>query len=193
MHKRGQRPRAVLLDRRISLQVEELIKSTVPAKYCFHDWRHARDVVAAVRRIIPHHPRLTVRQKRCLLFAALAHDVGFSVTAEGHEAESARIAGELARAHGFADRDVALVQSLIRATAFSHRPRTLCERIIRDADLFHLGTPRQKARSRLFRRELANCGIVFSNSEWHRREADFAAKHRFHLVWLDRERRKDVN
>ena len=176
--------RAVLLDPRLYFNVIEEIKATVPEKYCFHDWRHTQDVVEAVYRIIPHCPQLTVRQKRCLLFAALTHDTGYAVTSDGHEAESARIAGEIARGCGFAERDVDLIQSVIMATVLAYRPRTLCEKIIRDADLFHLGTPRQRERSRLLRRELENCGTVFTDAVWRRREKAFVEKHRFHLPWL---------
>ena len=141
-------------------------------------------MVEAVYRIIPHCPRLTVRQKRCLLFAALTHDMGFTVAADGHEAESARIAGEIANGCGYSKRDAQLIQELIMATVITYRPRTLCEKIIRDADLFHLHTTRRKERSRLLRKELANCGQIFSDAEWRRREAAFVGGHRFNLPWL---------
>ena len=176
--------RAVLLDPRLYFNVIEEIKATVPGKYCFHDWRHAQDVVEAVYRIIPHCPQLTVRQRRCLLFAALTHDMGYAVTSDGHEAESARIACEIAKGCGYAKRDVNLIQSIVMATVLSFKPRTLCEKIIRDADLFHLGTPRQKERSRLLRKELENCGKVFTDAEWRRREKAFVEQSRFHLPWL---------
>ena len=180
--------RDVLLEPRLYFNVIEEIKETVPQKYCFHDWRHTRDVVEAVYRIIPHCPQLTVRQKRCLLFAALTHDMGFSVTARGHEAESARIAVEIAEASDYQKKDVTLIQSLIMATVIDYKPRTLCEKIIRDADLFHLGTSRQRERSRLLRNELANCGQTFSNAEWNLKERTFLANHHFNLSWLEQDR-----
>ncbi len=173
--------RTVLLDPRLYFNVIEEIKVTVPKKYCFHDWRHTQDVVEAVYRIMYRRPQLTVRQKRCLLFAALTHDIGYSVTAVGHEAESARIAAGIAQWHKYSKRDIALVQSLIMATVLDHRPRTLCEKVIRDADLFHLRTPRSKARSRLIRKELANCGKHFTDAEWRRFDAEFVASHPFYL------------
>lgn len=176
--------RTVLLDPRLYFNIVEEIKETVPEKYCFHDWRHTREVVEAVYRIIPHCPQLTVRQKRCLLFAALTHDMGFSVTANGHEAESARIAGEIALGCGYSKKEIAIIQLLIMATDLNYKPRTLCEKIIRDADLFHLGTDHRKERSRLLRKELANCGQIFSDAEWRRREAAFVGGHRFNLPWL---------
>jgi len=176
--------RAILLDPRLYFNIVEEIKETVPEKYCFHDWRHTREVVEAVYRIIPHCPQLTVRQKRCLLFAALTHDMGYSVAADGHEVESARMAEEIGKAVGYSAKDLSLVQSLIMATVITCKPRTLCEKIIRDADLFHLGTNRRKERSRLLRKELANCGQEFSDAEWRRREAAFVANHHFNLPWI---------
>lgn len=182
--------RTVLLDPRLYFNVIEEIKETVPGKYCFHDWRHTRDVVEAVYRIIPHCPQLTVRQKRCLLFAALTHDMGFTVTAYGHEAESARIAGAIARGYEYPNRDIQFIQSLIMATVITHDPRTLCEKIMRDADLFHLRTRRRKERSMLLRKELANCGKNFSDAEWRRNEAEFAASHPVNLPYLGNVRKK---
>lgn len=178
--------RTVLLDPRLYFNIVEEIKETVPAKYCFHDWRHTRDVVEAVYRIIPHCPQLSVRQKRCLLFAALTHDMGFMVTANGHETESARIAGEIALGYDYPKRDIQFIQSLIMATVITYVPRTLCEKIMRDADLFHLGTRRRKERSRLLRKELANCGKTFSDAEWRRSEAAFVASHPFNLPHLEK-------
>ena len=182
--------RIVLLDPRLYFNIVEEIKETVPEKYCFHDWRHTQEVVEAVYRIIPHCPQLTVRQKRCLLFAALTHDMGFTVTAEGHEIESARIAGEIAQAHGYPKKDVQFIQSLILATVITHVPRTLCEKIIRDADLFHLCTNRRKERSRLLRKELANGGQLFSDAEWRRREAAFVISHPFNLSYLNTRKKR---
>ncbi len=184
--------RTVLLDPRLYFNIVEEIKEKVPAKYCFHDWRHTREVVEAVYRIIPHCPQLTVRQKRCLLFAALTHDMGFTVTANGHETESARIAGVIGRGVGYSAKDVVMIQSLIMATVITYRPRTLCEKIIRDADLFHLGTNRRKERSRLLRKELANCGHTFSDAEWRRREIVFVANHHFNLTWLEQGRTRET-
>ena len=171
----------MLLDPRLYFNVVEEIKETVPEKYCFHDWRHTREVVEAVYRIIPHCPQLTVRQRRCLLFAALTHDMGFMVTANGHEVESARIAGEIARMYEYKKKDIDLVQTLVMATVLDHEPRTLCEKIIRDADLFHLRTPHRRERSRLLRKELANCGKVFTDAEWRRFNAEFVAHHPFYV------------
>ena len=177
--------RTVLLDPRLYFNIVEEIKETVPEKYCFHDWRHTREVVEAVYRIIPHCPQLTIRQKRCLLFAALTHDMGFSVTAKGHEIESARIAGEIAVACEYTKKDILLIQSLIMATDIDHKPQSLCEKIIRDADLFHLGTPRRRERSMLLRKELANCGTAFTDSEWRRQEEKFLREHHFNLPWMN--------
>lgn len=175
--------RRVLLDPRLYFNIVEEIKETVPEKYCFHDWRHTREVVEAVYRIIPHCPNLTVRQRRCLLFAALTHDMGFSVTANGHEIESARIAAEIAPHCGYTKGEIVFIQSLILATVITYKPRTLCEKIMRDADLFHLGTNKRKERSRLLRKELANCGQTFSDAEWRRREVAFMESQRTNLLW----------
>lgn len=87
------------------------------------------------------------------------------------------VGGEIANGCEYSKKDIQLIQALIMATVITYRPRTLCEKIIRDADLFHLGTDCRKERSRLLRKELANCGQTFSDAEWRLREMAFVNVH----------------
>lgn len=173
--------RTILLDPRLYFNIIEEIKATVHKKYCFHDWRHARSTVESAYKILSHCPKLTIRQKKCLLFAALTHDIGFMNSDNEHEVESSRIAGEIAAGCGYSGKEILLIQSLIMSTAIGHKPKNLCEKIIHDADLSHVRTKWRKKYSILLRRELANCGQKFSDVEWQRREHEFLSNVHFYF------------
>lgn len=181
--------RAVLLDPQICAELLGGLRRSIPPAFRYHDAEHARAVADAVFRILPHHPSLSVAQCRDLLLAALLHDFGWAEDPEAHEEASARAAEDVCRSFRISERRTERIRRLVLATRPGHVPRDLCERIIQDADLFHVGTPSQRLRERLLRQELAARGRVFTNAEWRRRQIEFLQAHRFHLAWLERERR----
>lgn len=182
-------PRAVLLDPGLYTSFLEEFRRTIPPQFSFHNADHARDVVEAVYAILPRHPGLATVRKREILFAALLHDYGYAENPDDHEEASAMAAADIARIRGHSVSFAENVANLIRATRPSHIPTTLPEKIIRDADLFHIGTSGYRKRAAALRAELAARGRTFTDAEWCRREADFLSSQRFHLPWLERERK----
>ena len=180
--------RPVLLEPQLYFAILEELRRSVPPAYSFHDAGHARDVVSAIYQILPHHPSLSAARWRELLVAALLHDFRYADGPVGHEAASAEFAASVARRSGFGDASSERIAALVLATEPSHVPISLPEKIIRDADLFHIGTPAHARRSRDLRDELAATGHPFSPARWRARELAFLSTHRFHLPWLERER-----
>ena len=180
--------RPVLLDPQLCAGILEELRLSVPPAFSFHNHVHARDVVAAVYKILPHHPSLPLVRQRELLFAALLHDFRYADSPDGHEADSADFAASLARHSGFSDASAGRIADLVRATVPSHVPSTLPEKIIRDADLFHVAAPGYAARARALRAELAATGHPLTATQWRARQIAFLSAHRFHLPWLERER-----
>ena len=62
------------------------------------------------------------------------------VDIEHHEAQSAVLAEIFLRLHNVANEDIDAVKACILATQMPQKPVTLLDKIICDADLFHLGT-----------------------------------------------------
>jgi len=178
----GHRP--VLLDPRLYVNIIEEIKQIVSPQYRYHNWEHARDTVEAVYEILRHYRKLSIWKKRSLLMAALLHDYGFSVSKENHEEEGARLASAICRECGYSSCETNLVVRLILATKEGYRPKSLEEKIIRDADMFHIGTTRQKDVSRRIRHELQEFGLHYSDAEWRRLDRSVVSSHRFYLNWL---------
>lgn len=180
--------RPVLLDPRLYSNFLEDLRRSVPPCYRFHGAVHARDVVSAVYRILPRHPSLSLARKRELLLAALLHDSRYADDPARHEELSAAFAAETARRAGFSEESAGRVAALVLATRPSHVPVSLPEKIIRDADLFHVGSPDHLRRAKALRDELAATGHPRSVAQWRADEIAFLSSHRFHLPWLERER-----
>ena len=180
--------REVLLDPRAYFNTIEELRIVADGRLAFHNSAHARDVVSAVYEILRHYPRMAVAHKRALLLAALSHDSRYVDDPANHEEASARDARAMAMAYGYGEVFADEVAALIRATQSSHVPVTLQEKIIRDADFFHIGTAAYRKRSAALRAELSDFGQKFTDAEWACRETAFLATHRFNLPWLEKER-----
>ena len=185
--------REVLLDPKAFFALLEEMQSTTPARFAFHDANHAIDVVSACYEIFRREPRLATGRKKEILFAALLHDYAFADKPSCHEEASAEIARDIARAYGHSGQFAYAVASLILATRPDSPPTTVPRKIIRDADLFHVGTPAWSKRSSALRAETeSTTGKTFSDREWAQREIEFLSTHRFFLPWLERERRPAI-
>lgn len=175
--------REVLLEPSLYCRILNELRVSVPREFCFHNWMHTREVVEAVYRILRKFPSLSARRKRCLLLAALMHDFGYLVDPSNHEAASARMASEICKSIGIAEKDVESITAIILATNPARHPVTLEEKIIRDADLYHMkSSARQREKAQLLRQELKNCGKVYSDAEWRRLDRTFRKVHKFNVV-----------
>ena len=115
-----------------------------------------------------------------LLLAAWFHDTGYTAIARGHEARSAKMAGEFLRAEGFPMRIVTSVQRCILSTRMPQRPRSLLQRILCDADLISLGKKTFLAQNELLRQEMERReGRVIEEIVWLRRSIRFLLRHRY--------------
>ena len=162
---------------------------TLPAKYVFHSVTHTIDVVSAVYEILSKTSGLTRHKQKTLLTAALLHDFGYIDSPEDHEKASMEIARRMLGDFGWKQEDAAEVSTLIEATRPDHKAVTRSEKIIRDADLYHIGTDNYLKKSLLLRKELQNLGTKISLQQWYRDEIGFLSNHSFELYFLERERK----
>ena len=71
------------------------------------------------------------------------------------------------------------VGGCIRSTQWPQKPTNLLERILCDADLYHLAAPNFLRMSDALREERAKFGIEYSNEEWLTLNIDFFEKHHY--------------
>jgi predicted metal-dependent HD superfamily phosphohydrolase len=165
-------------------------------KLVYHDQHHTEDVVAACMQIANHY-QLNDSDFFVVVTAAWFHDTGYFEEIPGHEKHSAQLAGDYL-ADIQADPDVINnVKKCILATTMPQNPTNLLERIICDADLFHLGTTGFLERSNAMRKEVEKItGTDISKHEWRLKTISLMEQHHYHTDYcrllLDAEKERNL-
>ncbi|MGZ5286807.1 MAG: Pycsar system effector family protein [Flavisolibacter sp.] len=160
--------------------VTELYAHQVDPGFVFHNLDHTEDVAEACSQIADHM-KLEDHDRFVLILAAWFHDTGYKAgSASGHEEESVKIATAFMHEHHVDDETIHRVASCIKATRMPQSPVSLVEKILCDADLFHLATNDFKARNQLLKQEQE---IVLeqkiSKKDWRKNNMEFLGNHRY--------------
>lgn len=160
--------------------VTEIFSRRVDARFQFHNLQHTQQVVRAAEEMAAHY-HLNEEDQTVLLLAAWFHDTGFSTgRAEDHEKESVRLATEYLQSVQASPEVIQRVSSCIQATRMPQSPISLVEKIMCDADLWHLGTNDFKAMNDKLRIEQeAYFKKPFSKKEWRQRNIEFLENHQY--------------
>ncbi|MBD0332428.1 MAG: HD domain-containing protein, partial [Chitinophagaceae bacterium] len=160
--------------------VRQLFKNKVDSKFVFHNFEHTQQVVSAADEMAAYY-KLSDDDRLALLLAAWFHDTGFSSgKAEEHEKESTRIATEFLQQRGATPELVQRVSSCIQATRMPQSPLSQVEKILCDADLFHLGSHDSKIWTQRLKQEQENYfKKEFSKKEWRQRNIEFLESHQY--------------
>jgi len=117
-----------------------------------------------------------------LSLAALFHDIGHLDDSAKHEERSVHIATQYLGDQGLNPSDIESVQRLIWATRYGTSSHDKLESIIKDADLYYLGTDDYFPQSKAYRAELATAeGQVFDEPAWIALQIKFLQEHKYHL------------
>lgn len=165
-----------------------LLKDKLSVLYTYHDFNHTLGVVDAVNTL-SESEKLDPLDKEILLIAAWFHDTGYINGCSNHEESSCAIAEDFLRQKGKSDDYIEKVSSLIRATQMDYIPKNLCEKIMKDADYYHLPSDNYASVCNGLRTEWENTQHkAFTDKEWtsenlnfllnkHQFYTDFALKH----------------
>lgn len=169
--------------------VTEIYQHKVNPKFVFHNLQHTQNVVAAAETMAAHY-NLNDEDRLVLLLAAWFHDTGFSTgKAEEHEKESIGLATEFL---GYNNADAEIIQrvsSCIQATRMPQSPLSQVEKIMCDADLFHLGSNDfKKINAQLKQEQEAYFDKEFSKKEWRQRNIEFLEAHQYFTDYAQNQR-----
>ena len=161
--------------------VTEIFTRQVKPELVFHNLEHTEDVVEACSYMADFY-KLEDEDRLVLLLSAWFHDTGYaSGEAVGHEERSIHTAKEFLDSQPDVDEEmIQKISSNIRATKMPQSPLTQLEKILCDADLYHLAADDYKARNQLLRQEqmyLLNTKI--SKKDWRRNNITFLETHRY--------------
>lgn len=149
--------------------------------YCFHDKIHTHDVVKAVEEMALHY-ELSDKDRFVVLCSAYFHDLGYLTGgSKGHEERGADIAKTFLQKENVDAEVQAQIEDCILATKMPQSPRNLLERILCDADLFHLGGATFEERNKLMHQEAEEVqGEKIDKGLWRSMTIMLLKNHHYH-------------
>ena len=164
--------------------VFDLLTRDLADGYLYHSVSHTQRVVQAMKELIVGEQISTV-DANVLMLAAWFHDVGYLKGAEGHEEQSVKIARNFLEEYNIDDSIIEQVSQLILATKKGHQPQNSLEKIMMDADCYHVCLKSYFDISDLLREELkATKELIFSEEQWVQENIRFLTKqHHFYSTY----------
>ncbi len=165
---------------KIENHVSKIFENKIKNELSFHNLGHTKQVVKFAAKIASNS-KCTEEEIKIVKIAAWFHDAGFLKTYEGHEEESVKIAEKFLTQVSFNSEAIEKIKTLIRATRIKYEPKTICEKVIRDADLAHLGTQMCPIRQRALKKELERVlEFSYTDIEWLKININFMQDHEFY-------------
>lgn len=138
------------------LKVEEFVTELLcglPKNLCYHNLKHTKEVVEACK-LIAENSGLSTSDTEIVIIAAWFHDAGHAVTYFGHEKAGTEIAEEFLSKMNYPASKINKVINCILATHYPPKPKNELEKILCDADMYHLSLDDYESRSFSLRKEL---------------------------------------
>ncbi|MEZ5017225.1 MAG: DUF5706 domain-containing protein [Flavipsychrobacter sp.] len=160
--------------------IRSVFESNKKPQLVYHNLKHTEDVVVACRKIADHY-QLDKHDYAAVVIASWFHDIGYLFgRPEGHEEVGAQKAVSFVLENGGDEALAEKVKACILATCMSASPGSLIEKIVRDADLYHLGTEDFFEKNKLVRKEYnLVSGQKISGKDWRKFSLPFIEQHRY--------------
>lgn len=150
------------------------------ADLVYHNLAHTKKVVQAAVQIANHY-QLKDDDFFIVYAGAWFHDTGYFVESSLHEEKGANHAVSFLESQNVGSDLIAAVKNAILSTKLPQNPTNLNERILCDADLFHLGSEDFVERSKLLHKEVEKlCGKEISKKNWRLKDIEFLENHQYH-------------
>jgi len=167
--------------------VTKLLAERLSDGYEYHSIDHVK-YVADSSELIGKKSGLSEEEINIVKFCAWFHDIGFIITPENNEKESAQIAAEFLTSKGIDDSIITQVINCILATCIPQQPKDFISRVLCDADLKHLSEENYFERIEKLRKELVFIsGEKISKRKFHTMSVKFFKKHEYHTDFAKKE------
>lgn len=164
-----------------------ILSSELPETLHYHSIRHTKNALKNCEEYLNYY-KITGTDAKLLRLAVLMHDIGFTISADNHEAEGVKIAERLMSKHCFSDEEIMLVSRLIMATKIPQHPNNLMEKIICDVDLDYLGRKDYYEISELLYQEILETSDFMDRFTWNKMQIDFLTKHDYQTEYALKKR-----
>ncbi|PWS29441.1 phosphohydrolase [Pedobacter yonginense] len=146
----------------------------------YHNYKHTKEVVNAAQQIANHY-QLSEEDFFVVTVAAYFHDTGYFEDALNHEAKGAELAEEYLSKHKVNAEIRKSVSEAILSTKIPQKPNTQLDKILCDADLFHLGLSDFREKGKLMHKEVEQIYKKDINKkEWRKKDIQFMESHHYH-------------
>lgn len=173
----------------------ELLENSRCKHLPFHSVEHTREVYR-YSKTIAQYEEVYGSDLDPILIAALFHDTGMAESYVDHEEQSVVYAKEFLEKMNYAPKKIQIVEDCILATKMPQAPKTKAEKIICDADLYHLGIESYLFKNERLRAEWETFfDRSYTDEEWFKMNMDFLKKQKYH-TWFGKtvlNNRKDMN
>ena len=168
--------------------VVHYLNENMNANYIYHNLSHTQRVVEKTKELIVA-AKIEGELAENLELAAWFHDLGYSVSTDGHEEKSVRIASEFLKQNDISDDRITAISDLIIATKMDVVPETEGQKILKDADCSHVGSKSFSDLSELLRKEWElTLDKKVSESAWLKENISFLTEHhRFYSAAASKE------
>ncbi|MFW0717914.1 Pycsar system effector family protein [Pedobacter sp. N23S346] len=150
----------------------------------YHNLEHTQEVVNAAQQIANHY-QLNEQDFFTITVAAYFHDTGYFEEALKHEEKGAELADQFLSEHQVGAEVRDSVKSAILATKIPQSPKNQLDKILCDADLFHLGLPDFRQKGKLMHKEVE---LIYqqkiSKQDWRKRDIQFMESHRYQTDYV---------
>lgn len=161
----------------------------------FHSVEHTKEVYRYAKTIAQYE-EVFGSALEPILIAALFHDTGMAETYVGHEEQSVIYARDYLTGQGYSKAKIDQVSKIIMATKMPQDPKSQAEKIICDADLYHLGIESYIFRNERLRAEWHSFfNKTYTDEEWYATNMEFLKNQKYH-TWFGKtvlKNRKDLN
>lgn len=163
--------------------VNRLFKSVDTSDLIYHNIEHTQRVVTHCMEISDHY-RLPQNEKAILLIAAWFHDTGhLYTTPDAHEAKSVELMKEFMASHAVESDFTEAVEQCILATRIETQPHNLLQEIIKDADVYNLGTSEFKVTNKQIKKEYQRRGLTELLKDWDMQTLQLLEMHKFYTTY----------
>jgi len=173
------------LQEEVEKHVNEYFHTHNDPRLVYHNLEHTQEVVHAAQQIANHY-QLNEQDFFTVTVAAYFHDTGYFEDALNHEVKGAELADEFLAKHKVNQEVRDSVKSAILATKIPQHPTNEIDKIICDADLFHLGLADFRAKGKLMHKESE---LIYkkdiSKLEWRKKDIQFMESHHYHTDYAN--------
>ncbi len=146
----------------------------------YHNWDHTEFVYNSAMRIT-NNSAVNEQEKEWIAIAALFHDIGYLGGAINHEERSAQAVDDYLTKRDYPRVGIDRIKELIMVTNLTKEPEDLAQKIMKDADLAHLGDENYMSIYKNLKEEMAKMNAhIQSDEEWNRSCCKFLRAHKYY-------------